>query len=134
MPGAPQRGFRFEVGPKRSHPVGERPLNNLISYHNIYERRDLTFFVFIKIVDKALEEPKYSQLYAQLCLRLAEDAPSFEDSAAENQTTQKQNNVKKKLSIAPEYKSLLFCRCVFSKYFFFYFTDLQKASDFQASR
>uniref|UniRef100_A0A3B5AFF7 Eukaryotic translation initiation factor 4 gamma 2 n=1 Tax=Stegastes partitus TaxID=144197 RepID=A0A3B5AFF7_9TELE len=43
------------------------------------------------IVDKALEEPKYSQLYAQLCLRLAEDAPNFEGPSTESLATQKQN-------------------------------------------
>lgn len=47
-----------------------------------------------KIVDKALEEPKYSQLYAQLCLRLSEDAPNFEDPSAESQAAQKQNTVR----------------------------------------
>uniref|UniRef100_A0A3B3Z130 Eukaryotic translation initiation factor 4 gamma 2 n=1 Tax=Poecilia mexicana TaxID=48701 RepID=A0A3B3Z130_9TELE len=49
--------------------------------------------VVLLIVDKALEEPKYSQLYAQLCLRLAEDAPNFEGPSAESQATQKQNTV-----------------------------------------
>ncbi|KAK5935305.1 hypothetical protein CgunFtcFv8_020680 [Champsocephalus gunnari] len=51
------------------------------------------------IVDKALEEPKYSQLYAQLCLRLAEDAPNFEDPA-ENPGTQKQNTTFRRLLIS----------------------------------
>ena len=45
-----------------------------------------------QIVDKALEEPKYSQLYAQLCLRLAEDVPHFEDASTENKAT-KQSSV-----------------------------------------
>lgn len=49
--------------------------------------------LFLQIVDKALEEPKYSQLYAQLCLRLAEDAPNFEEPSTESQATQKQNTV-----------------------------------------
>lgn len=46
-----------------------------------------------QIVDKALEEPKYSSLYAQLCLRLAEDAPNFDGSSSEIQTSQKQSTV-----------------------------------------
>lgn len=44
-------------------------------------------------MDKALEEPKYSQLYAQLCQRLAEDVPNFEDLSTESQAVQKQNSV-----------------------------------------
>lgn len=50
-----------------------------------------------QIVDKALEEPKYSSLYAQLCLRLAEDAPNFDGSSSEIQSSQKQSTV----SVAP---------------------------------
>ena len=34
----------------------------------------MTFQIF----DKALDEPKYSSMYAQLCKRLAEEAPNFE--------------------------------------------------------
>jgi hypothetical protein len=48
---------------------------------------------FKQIVDKALEEPKYSSLYAQLCLRLAEDAPNFDGPSPEIQTSQKQSTV-----------------------------------------
>jgi len=38
-----------------------------------------SFFVF-QIFEKALDEPKYSSMYAQLCKRLAEQAPNFESS------------------------------------------------------
>ena len=47
----------------------------------------------MQIVDKALEEPKYSSLYAQLCLRLAEDAPNFDGPSPEIQPSQKQSTV-----------------------------------------
>uniref|UniRef100_A0A3P9KNC2 Eukaryotic translation initiation factor 4 gamma 2 n=1 Tax=Oryzias latipes TaxID=8090 RepID=A0A3P9KNC2_ORYLA len=56
--------------------------------------------IILLIVDKALEEPKYSQLYAQLCLRLSEDAPNFEDPSEESQSTQKQNTTFRRLLIS----------------------------------
>uniref|UniRef100_A0A3Q0QQG5 Eukaryotic translation initiation factor 4 gamma 2 n=1 Tax=Amphilophus citrinellus TaxID=61819 RepID=A0A3Q0QQG5_AMPCI len=56
--------------------------------------------IILLIVDKALEEPKYSQLYAQLCRRLAEDAPNFEAPSTENQATQKQNSTFRRLLIS----------------------------------
>lgn len=34
--------------------------------------------VILLIFDKALDEPKYSSMYAQLCKRLSEEAPNFE--------------------------------------------------------
>ena len=51
-------------------------------------------------MDKALEEPKYSSLYAQLCLRLAEDAPNFDGPAAEGQPGQKQSTTFRRLLIS----------------------------------
>lgn len=33
--------------------------------------------VILLIFDKALDEPKYSSMYAQLCRRLSEEAPNF---------------------------------------------------------
>ena len=32
----------------------------------------------MQIFEKALDEPKYSSMYAQLCKRLAENAPNFD--------------------------------------------------------
>ncbi|CAH2325569.1 eukaryotic translation initiation factor 4 gamma 2 [Pelobates cultripes] len=55
--------------------------------------------VILLIVDKALEEPKYSSLYAQLCLRLAEDAPNF-DGPSEGPPGQKQNSTFRRLLIS----------------------------------
>ncbi|KAI1903887.1 hypothetical protein AGOR_G00000040 [Albula goreensis] len=56
--------------------------------------------VILLIVDKALEEPKYSSLYAQLCLRLAEDAPNFDGPSQEIQTTKKQSTTFRRLLIS----------------------------------
>uniref|UniRef100_A0A7M4EE27 Eukaryotic translation initiation factor 4 gamma 2 n=1 Tax=Crocodylus porosus TaxID=8502 RepID=A0A7M4EE27_CROPO len=56
--------------------------------------------VILLIVDKALEEPKYSSLYAQLCLRLAEDAPNFDGPSAESHPGQKQSTTFRRLLIS----------------------------------
>uniref|UniRef100_A0A3Q2EDN1 Eukaryotic translation initiation factor 4 gamma 2 n=1 Tax=Cyprinodon variegatus TaxID=28743 RepID=A0A3Q2EDN1_CYPVA len=56
--------------------------------------------VVLLIVDKALEEPKYSQLYAQLCLRLAEEAPNFEGPSVESQGNHKLNTTFRRLLIS----------------------------------
>ncbi|XP_076011698.1 eukaryotic translation initiation factor 4 gamma 2-like, partial [Genypterus blacodes] len=56
--------------------------------------------IILLIVDKALEEPKYSSLYAELCQRLAEDAPNFEGPSTESQATQKQNTTFRRLLIS----------------------------------
>ncbi|CAL8320399.1 unnamed protein product, partial [Gadus morhua 'NCC'] len=56
--------------------------------------------VILLIVDKALEEPKYSSLYAQLCLRLAEDAPNFDGPSPDIQSTQKQSTTFRRLLIS----------------------------------
>lgn len=56
--------------------------------------------IILLIVDKALEEPKYSSLYAQLCLRLAEDAPNFDGPTPEIQSSQKQSTTFRRLLIA----------------------------------
>lgn len=37
--------------------------------------------IILLIFEKALEEPKYSSLYAQLCHRLCEDSPNFDTSS-----------------------------------------------------
>ncbi|KAM3877027.1 eukaryotic translation initiation factor 4 gamma 2-like [Diretmus argenteus] len=56
--------------------------------------------VILLIVDKALEESKYSSLYAQLCLRLAEDAPNFDGPSPEIQAPQKQSTTFRRLLIS----------------------------------
>ena len=44
---------------------------------NICDGNDMCC-VCLQIFDKALDEPKYSFLYAQLCKRLSESAPNFD--------------------------------------------------------
>lgn len=36
----------------------------------------------LQVYDKAVDEPSYSSMYAQLCLRLSKYAPNFEDSGS----------------------------------------------------
>ncbi|KAK6973350.1 eukaryotic translation initiation factor 4 gamma 2 [Biomphalaria glabrata] len=43
--------------------------------------------IILLIFEKALEEPKYSSLYAQLCHRLCEDSPNFDPPSNNNVTT-----------------------------------------------
>lgn len=43
--------------------------------------------IILLIFEKALEEPKYSSLYAQLCFRLSHEAPNFDDPANSSTTT-----------------------------------------------
>ena len=40
------------------------------------------FFIKFQIFEKALDEPKYSSMYAQLCHQLCEDAPNFDPSSS----------------------------------------------------
>lgn len=42
--------------------------------------------VIYLIFEKALDEPKYSSMYAQLCKRLSKEAPNFEPAGAQNCT------------------------------------------------
>lgn len=42
--------------------------------------------VILLIFEKALDEPKYSSMYAQLCRRLSEEAPNFEPSHTNGST------------------------------------------------
>ncbi|MEE6498800.1 hypothetical protein FKM82_003235 [Ascaphus truei] len=56
--------------------------------------------VILLIVDKALEEPKYSSLYGQLCLRLAEEAPNFDGPSTEGPPGQKQSTTFRRLLIS----------------------------------
>lgn len=42
--------------------------------------------VILLIFDKALDEPKYSSMYAQLCKRLSEEAPNFEQGDGSTNT------------------------------------------------
>ncbi|XP_055856171.1 eukaryotic translation initiation factor 4 gamma 2, partial [Episyrphus balteatus] len=39
--------------------------------------------VILLIFDKALDEPKYSSMYAQLCKRLSKEAPNFEENSSD---------------------------------------------------
>lgn len=42
--------------------------------------------IILLVFEKALEEPKYSSMYAQLCRRLDKDAPNFEPEGSKNCT------------------------------------------------
>jgi translation initiation factor 4G len=42
--------------------------------------------VIFLVFEKALDEPKYSSMYAQLCKRLSENAPNFDPPDTKNTT------------------------------------------------
>ena len=50
-------------------------------YDILYDLSIHRFYVWFQIFEKALEEPKYSALYAQLCHRLCEDSPNFDSQS-----------------------------------------------------
>ena len=57
--------------------------------YTVHRRRcDVTCrrFLPLQIFEKALDEPKYSSLYAQLCRRLHDDAPNFDPPAGSGVT------------------------------------------------
>ncbi|XP_078463377.1 eukaryotic translation initiation factor 4 gamma 2 [Lampetra fluviatilis] len=56
--------------------------------------------IILLIFEKALEEPKYSSLYSQLCQRLAEDAPNFDGPPLEGPGRHKHNSSFRRLLIA----------------------------------
>lgn len=86
-----------------------------------------------QIVDKALEEPKYSSLYAQLCLRLAEDAPNFDNQSSEIQSAQKQSTVSVlSFSNVVNCEDLSVCNMRFNECALV--LDIQETSDRKASR
>lgn len=68
------RGILNKLTPEKFHKLSDDLL-----------RVELTSSVILKgviflIFEKALDEPKYSPMYAQLCKRLSEEAPNFEPS------------------------------------------------------
>ena len=45
---------------------------------HVCRNNKLLTFCSLQIFEKALDEPKYSSVYAKLCHQLCEDAPNFE--------------------------------------------------------
>jgi translation initiation factor 4G len=50
----------------------------MVVIFRFFDHGVIQVFSAFQIFDKALDEPKYSSMYAQLCKRLSEEAPNFE--------------------------------------------------------
>lgn len=48
--------------------------------------------LILLVFEKAIDEPKYSSMYAQLCLRLSEEAPNFDDPGKTGNSVSSQSN------------------------------------------
>ena len=62
-----------------SKPIQDLCFVDFFVYFIHFVNSFLNVFLNIKVFEKALDEPKYSSMYAQLCLRLSEEAPNFDD-------------------------------------------------------
>jgi len=50
--------------------------------------------LILLIFEKALDEPKYSSMYAQLCSVLSKEAPNFDNSSQNTNSAPNNNNVR----------------------------------------
>ncbi|RZF32177.1 hypothetical protein LSTR_LSTR004040 [Laodelphax striatellus] len=66
------RGILNKLTPEKFQKLSDDLLNTELNSSVILKG------VILLIFDKALDEPKYSSMYAQLCKRLSEEAPNFE--------------------------------------------------------
>ena len=48
----------------------------------------------LQVFEKALDEPKYSSMYAQMCLRLSEEAPNFDDPGKSGNSVRHLSNIR----------------------------------------
>lgn len=67
------RGILNKLTPEKFQKLSNDILRTELTSHNILKG------VILLIFEKALDEPKYSSMYAQLCKRLSEEAPNFEE-------------------------------------------------------
>lgn len=74
------RGILNKLTPDKFDKLCLELLNVGISNKNILKG------IILLVFEKALEEPKYSSMYAQLCRRLDKDAPNFEPQGSKNCT------------------------------------------------
>ncbi|CAB3370045.1 Hypothetical predicted protein [Cloeon dipterum] len=66
------RGILNKLTPEKFRKLSDDLLNTDLNSSKILKG------VILLIFEKALDEPKYSSMYAQLCKRLSEEAPNFE--------------------------------------------------------
>ncbi|RWS03662.1 eukaryotic translation initiation factor 4 gamma 2-like protein, partial [Dinothrombium tinctorium] len=72
------RGILNKITPEKFKKLSEELISVGLDSPNILKG------VILLIFEKALEEPNYSSMYAQLCRKLSEEVPDFESSSSTN--------------------------------------------------
>ena len=67
--------------------------------------------VILLIFEKALDEPKYSSMYAQLCRRLSEEAPNFEPPSSTTNSASTGNGTSSAPPSISTFRQLLLAKC-----------------------
>lgn len=75
------RGILNKLTPEKFYKLSDELLSTGLDSPTILKG------VILLIFEKALDEPKYSSMYAQLCRRLCEEAPNFEKSISNSAST-----------------------------------------------
>lgn len=86
------RGILNKLTPEKFHKLSEELLSVGLDSTQILKG------VILLIFDKALDEPKYSSMYALLCRKLCEEAPNFDPPS--NNTGSHNNNTFRRLLLA----------------------------------
>lgn len=94
------RGILNKLTPEKFHKLSEELLSIGLDSTQILKG------VILLIFDKALDEPKYSSMYAQLCHKLCEEAPNFDFPSNSSGSHSSNNN-----NSSNTFRRLLLAKC-----------------------
>ncbi|XP_067123606.1 eukaryotic translation initiation factor 4 gamma 2 isoform X2 [Centruroides vittatus] len=94
------RGILNKLTPEKFHKLSEELLSIGLDSTQILKG------VILLIFDKALDEPKYSSMYAQLCHKLCEEAPNFDFPSNSSSSHSSNNN-----NSSNTFRRLLLAKC-----------------------